>query len=369
MDAYCLEVCKLEDKIWGIELHHVPLRDNNDADALAKKAAQWDPAPTEVFVKDLHTPLIRVRSDPPPRSSDLELEGSSRVSPEQTTPGRALGGPDCFAMEGTTSATDAIVTNPDWRAPLLAYLLDEVLPPDKIEARSITRGTKTFVTIDGELYKQNPSPVGMLMKCVPIQQSKELLLEIHAGICGHHAAPWPLVGKAFRQDFGWPTALRDAEEVVHTCKGCQFYAWQTNLPTQALQTIPLTWPFAVWGLDMVGPLKKAPGGFTHLLIVVDKFTKWIEAKPIVKPSSQEVVKFFLDIVYHFVYPTLLSRTMEPTSQARSSWISLMDTESRSTGRRLDTLAPMGKWKERIAWSSRDLSLASSTSSTSLPAGG
>jgi hypothetical protein len=70
-----------------------------------------------------------------------------------------------------------------------------------------------------------------------------------------------------------------------------------------------------------------------------------------------------------VYPTLLSRTMEPTSQARSSWISLMDTESRSTGRRLDTLAPMGKWKERIAWSSRDLSLASSTSSTSLPAGG
>jgi len=33
----------------------------------------------------------------------------------------------------------------------------------------------------------------------------------------------------------------------------------------------------VWGLDMVGPLKKAPGGFTHLLIAVDKFTKWIEA--------------------------------------------------------------------------------------------
>jgi hypothetical protein len=33
----------------------------------------------------------------------------------------------------------------------------------------------------------------------------------------------------------------------------------------------------VWGLDMAGPLKKAPGGFTHLLIAVDKFTKWIEA--------------------------------------------------------------------------------------------
>jgi hypothetical protein len=29
----------------------------------------------------------------------------------------------------------------------------------------------------------------------------------------------------------------------------------------------------VWGLDMVGPLKKALNGFTHLLIAVDKFTK------------------------------------------------------------------------------------------------
>ena len=40
--------------------------------------------------------------------------------------------------------------------------------------------------------------------------------------------------------------------------------------------------FAVWGLDMVGPFKTARGGLTHLLVAVDKFTKWIEAKPIKK---------------------------------------------------------------------------------------
>jgi transposase InsO family protein len=50
---------------------------------------------------------------------------------------------------------------------------------------------------------------------------------------------------------------------------------------------------------MVGPLRKAPGGFTHLLVAVDKFTKWIMAKPITKTNSQESVKFFLDIVYRF----------------------------------------------------------------------
>jgi hypothetical protein len=38
--------------------------------------------------------------------------------------------------------------------------------------------------------------------------------------------------------------------------------------------------FAAWGLDIVRPLRKAPMGYTHLLVVVDKFSKWIEARPI-----------------------------------------------------------------------------------------
>ena len=53
----------------------------------------------------------------------------------------------------------------------------------------------------------------------------------------------------------------------------------------------------VWGLNMVGPLKKGLGGFTHLLVVVDKFIKWIEVKPITNIRSEEAVKFFLDIIY------------------------------------------------------------------------
>jgi hypothetical protein len=40
----------------------------------------------------------------------------------------------------------------------------------------------------------------------------------------------------------------NATRIVCTCRGCQFYARQTHLPAQALQTIPITWSFAVWGL-------------------------------------------------------------------------------------------------------------------------
>jgi hypothetical protein len=40
-----------------------------------------------------------------------------------------------------------------------------------------------------------------------------------------------------------------------------------------LITIPPSWPFACWSLDMIGPFTTVPGGFTHVLVAIDKFTK------------------------------------------------------------------------------------------------
>jgi hypothetical protein len=102
---------------------------------------------------------------------------------------------------------------------------------------------------------------------------KRLLDEVHAGQCGIHAASKTLVGKVFRSGFYWPTAKSDAAELVQRCEACQYLSKQQHLPAQQLQTIPVTWPFACWGLDMIGPFKKGQGGYTHVLVAVDKFTK------------------------------------------------------------------------------------------------
>jgi transposase InsO family protein len=58
----------------------------------------------------------------------------------------------------------------------------------------------------------------------------------------------------------------------------------------------------VWGLDIVGPLRKAPWGYKHLLVAVDKFSKWIEACPITNLRSEQVVSFFTDIIHKFGVP-------------------------------------------------------------------
>jgi hypothetical protein len=53
---------------------------------------------------------------------------------------------------------------------------------------------------------------------------------------------------------------------------------------------------------MVGPFKMEPRGLTHLLVVVDKFTKWTEAKTIKKLDGSSTIKFFNEIIVRYGLP-------------------------------------------------------------------
>jgi transposase InsO family protein len=77
------------------------------------------------------------------------------------------------------------------------------------------------------------------------------------------------------------------------------------MPAQALRTIPSFWPFAIWGLDSVGPFRTAPGGYRHILVAVDKFTKWIEVRAVATITSKEAAKFMEDITHRFGVPNMI----------------------------------------------------------------
>ena len=153
-------------------------------------AAERKSTPSGIFINDLTSPSAREK----PSTVDKTRAEETEHAPSYPAPDQAPGGPLCLAT-GQPDPSQADST--DWRADLLAYLLHEVLPEERNAAHQVARRAKTFAVIDGELYKRSPSETGILMKCIPIAQGKELLLEIHAGICGHHAAPCSLVGKAF----------------------------------------------------------------------------------------------------------------------------------------------------------------------------
>jgi hypothetical protein len=47
------------------------------------------------------------------------------------------------------------------------------------------------------------------------------------------------------------------------------------------------------------------GDFTHLLVAIDKFSKWIEARPITNVRSEQVALFFTDIIHRFGVPNYI----------------------------------------------------------------
>jgi ribonuclease HI len=280
MEAYCDEVRRLEDKFYGLELNHVARRYSETADELAKIASGRTKVPLNVFSRDIYQPSVKIND-----------------TPEPEVPSAAEG--EALRIEGERNG---VVPNQNWQTPYLEYLLRGELPLDKAEARRLARRAKSFVLLGDEKELFHRSPSGILQRCISIAQGQELLQEIHSGACGHHAAPRTLVGNTFRQGFYWPTAVADATRIIRSCRGCQFYARQTHLPAQALQTIPITWSFAIWGLDLVGPLQKAPGGFRHLLVAIDKFSKWIEVRPLTSIGSEQAVAFFTNIIHRFGVP-------------------------------------------------------------------
>nr|XP_040258156.1 uncharacterized protein K02A2.6-like [Aegilops tauschii subsp. strangulata] len=59
---------------------------------------------------------------------------------------------------------------------------------------------------------------------------------------------------------------------------------------------------AVWGLDMVGPFKRSIDKKTHLLVAVDKFTKWVEAEPVSNCEVATAIQFVKKLIFRFGYP-------------------------------------------------------------------
>jgi hypothetical protein len=206
----------------------------------------------------------------------------------------------------------------DWRKPFIYFILDQLVPDDKAKRKRITRRSANYVVIGSDLYRKAAS-TGILIKCILRSEGLQLLAEIHSGECGYHAASTNLVGKVYRSGFYWPTAVTDAKDLMKRCKGCQFFVKQQHLPAQVLRTIPPSWPFAMWGLDAVGTFRTAPGGYKHILVAIDKFTKWIEVRPVGKVTSEEAVKFIGDIKHLFGVPNRIITDLDKAFTSSVFW--------------------------------------------------
>jgi hypothetical protein len=188
MDAYSLEVRKLENQFYGLQFHHVVHNNNVAADVLSKLGSTRAQVPAVVFIHELHAPSI---PEPVPTTTE----------PAPLPAGQ-----------------EVMIIDVDWRQPFIDFIREQKVPTDKNLAEQLIRRAKSYVLVGEKLYRRGATS-GVLMKCVPREEGKDILEDIHKGVCDNHTSSRTVVSKAFRRAFYWPTALGDAEELVRRCQG------------------------------------------------------------------------------------------------------------------------------------------------------
>ncbi|MCI53488.1 gypsy retrotransposon integrase-like protein, partial [Trifolium medium] len=89
-----------------------------------------------------------------------------------------------------------------------------------------------------------------------------------------------LARKALRAGYYWPTMQQDSKEHVKKCDKCQKHADMHLAPPNELKSLSYPWPFAWWGMDILGPFTTGLAQSKYLIVGIDYFTKWVEAEPL-----------------------------------------------------------------------------------------
>ena len=99
---------------------------------------------------------------------------------------------------------------------------------------------------------------------------------------------------------------KDAQTYVKTCDKCQKFSNVIKHPFEELTPMTAPWPFAQWGLDIMGPFPVAARQLKFLIVGIDYFTKWVEAEAMTTITKKNVRSFvWRYIIYRYGIPRVL----------------------------------------------------------------
>ncbi|XP_072084746.1 uncharacterized protein [Arachis hypogaea] len=195
----------------------------------------------------------------------------------------------------------SMINEGSWQQPYIQYLRSGSIPEqikDKIKFR---RQASFFTLMNNILYRRGYSRP--LLKCLDRTEADLILSEAHEGICGIHCGARSLAQKVLRAGFYWPTIWDDSRQKVRTCDKCQKHSPMINVPAEQLHQSEVSWPFNRWGIDILGPFPTAPRQMKYLVVAIDYFSKWIEAHPLAKITSSQMISFvWKSIICRFGVP-------------------------------------------------------------------
>jgi len=111
--------------------------------------------------------------------------------------------------------------------------------------------------------------------------------------------------------------IADAVEYAKSCKAYQIHANFIHQPPELLHSMVASWPFKVWGIDVVGPISPLLAkGHQFIFAITDYFSKWAEVAPLVEVKTTNIVKHH--VIHQFGVPRWIIHDNGPNLQANCS---------------------------------------------------
>ena len=153
--------------------------------------------------------------------------------------------------------------------------------------RSLAMG---FFLDEKVLYKKGKNQI--LLRCVDASEAKNIVYEIHEGVCGTHASGHIMARQIMKAGYYWMMLEGDCINYVRRCHKCQIYIDKIHVSPMSLHVMVSPWPFSMLGMDVIRLITpKALNGHHFIFMVINYFTKWVEAASYASATKSVVARF------------------------------------------------------------------------------
>jgi hypothetical protein len=166
----------------------------------------------------------------------------------------------------------------------------------------IRKNSTQYIYQHNTLFRKTKDSI---RKVILREQVEPILYHFHTDMSGAHLGTDAIIGK-IKDRYYWPQLGEDVKEYIKTCDVCQRRGPSNR--REELIPIPVKGPFHRIGIDIKGPLPITSSGNRYIIVAMDYFTKWPEARAIPNIKAETVAKFIYEeiICRHGVSQEILS---------------------------------------------------------------
>ena len=289
---------------YNMQIVHKSSQNNANADGLSRRSYPPSPEVEEEepeFCSVGYEVSFCYANDP----SDIKVQSVDPVPAEQNSD-KQTGCPNLIRLQQNC---------PDFKA-IYKYKTTGEVPDDAKQARTLVAEASQFEVINGLLYHfYSPRSRGLPREerfvkqlALPKVMRDDILRSYHDSLAGGGHQGHERTFAAIRLKYYWPKMYDEIGKYVQSCLLCQQVKRPVHAKPPPLQPLPVADLFSHWHIDILRGLPTTKDKYKHILVVVDSYSKWMEAHPLRSQEATEVAAvLYREVITRYGAPrTLIS---------------------------------------------------------------